>query len=138
MVRKKLVGFIASGVYKPSLNLTTVEGLTVAATVDTGFNGELLMDIGTAIRLKVDMMGEDYPVVLAGGILGDCQMGTLSIVWLGGNRGTRVLVMQAQLITPAAARFALPKSEVLIGTRLMYPNRLTIDFADETVILDRP
>lgn len=138
MVRKRLVGFIASGAYKPSLNIHTTEGISATATVDTGFNGELLMDLGTAARLNVEMMGEDYPVVLAGGILGDCQMGILSIVWLGGVRDTRVLVMQPQAITQELARFPLPKSEILIGTRLMYPNRLIIDFAEESVVLDRP
>lgn len=138
MAIKRLVGFIASGVYKPSLNLRTAMGASIAATIDTGFNGELLMDLVTAARLNVEMVGEDYPVVLAGGVLGDCQMGLLSIVWLGGIRNTRVLVLQAQTRTQSVARFSMPTKEVLIGTRLMYPNRLTIDFAEESVVLDRP
>ena len=138
MERKRLVGFIASGVYKPSLNIQTAMGVFVTATIDTGFNGELLMDLVTATRLSVEMVGEDYPVVLAGGILGDCQMGILSIVWLGGVRDIRVLVLQAQIRTQSVARFSMPTKEVLIGTRLMYPNRLTIDFAEESVVLDRP
>lgn len=137
MEKNMLVGFIASRTRKPMFVLNTTSGVRFPAVVDTGFNGQLLMDMWTGHGLNVEMTGEYIPVTLAGGIQGEAQIGGLSIEWFGLSRFLQVTVLQIRPQYPYLAPAHLSESEVLIGTALMHPGRLTVDFLEETVRLNR-
>lgn len=137
MARNMLVGFIASERCKPMLTLRTFEGVSFTGTVDTGFNGQLLLDQATARVLGVEMTGERSTVLLTGGVRGEIQIGGLTIDWFGTLRYVDATVLESVPEDPRLVPFPPSESEILIGTMLMHPGRLTIDFLEETVHLAR-
>lgn len=130
MAKNKLTGFIEPKSYKPCLLLATAAGKQFRAILDTGFNGQLLMDWQVAVGLEVEMTGEEIPMYLADGTPCTGETGWLSIAWFGWNRPTPVFV-----VPPNTSAFGKGEAETLIGTRLMHPNILRIDFLEQEVIL---
>lgn len=115
--------------------LRTTSGVQFPAVVDTGFSGQLLVDTWAVRRLGVEMSGEPWPVTLAGGVPARGQLGSLTIEWFGLSRHIDVTVLEGRLrdapvVTP-------PEPEILLGTALMRPGILVIDFFEETVKLTR-
>ena len=135
MARSTLVGYIALAPYKPMLLLRTTSGTQFPTVVDTGFSGQLLIDTWAVRRLGVEMSGESWPVTLAGGIPVRGQLGSLTIEWFGLNRHVGVIVIEGRLRDAPAV--IPPEPEILLGTTLMKPGLLEIDFLEETVKLTR-
>ena len=100
---------------------------SVLALLDTGFNGELMMSNLDAVRLGVVLQQSKRTVEVAGGRHVDVQRGLLPIRWLGRLRRTEVFVTNA----PSPVRPDDPVA--LLGTKLLTPNLLLVDFQSNTV-----
>ena len=93
-----------------------------AATIDTGFNGDLELPEALRKALNPQYIGEVISV-LAGG---------QTIV----EELYRVNFLFDGEMIPAEATF-VADSDILIGTRLLRKYRLQIDFARQTLILEK-
>jgi predicted aspartyl protease len=102
----------------------------VLATVDTGFNGQLMMILGDARRLGVSMHKDAEEVELGHGEKISVQLGTARIAWLERERAVAVLVSQRSEPTRDG------EPVVLIGTRLLTPHLLLVDFEARTVEIE--
>jgi predicted aspartyl protease len=136
MARNILAGYIAWGV-RPCVLLRTASDIKFPATVDTGFNGQLLMDKDFADRLGVMLVEQDRPVTLAGGITGHADVGLLDIEWFNTIRQVGVHILEGENLAPRQPQLIPPEREVLLGTRLMHPGRLTVDFLEGIVRLSK-
>lgn len=120
-----LLGYIDRRARKPMLRIR-VNGKHFVALVDTGFNGELLMSANEAARLGVTMLhGQAHQVQTAGGVI-SVDRGNLTIDWCHGPRRTGVLVHSSVAGT----------QEVLLGTGLLHPGILTVEFLNDFVRID--
>ncbi|HEY7299323.1 MAG TPA: hypothetical protein VH684_15560 [Xanthobacteraceae bacterium] len=102
------------------------------ALVDTGFNGWLLMEAVDAASLGFVLSELALSVEFAG--RGHNHLGVAHgyIVWFGRRHRVEVLVSTAR-----AGRPALPDEPVaLLGTRLLRPHQLTVDFGAHTVSIE--
>lgn len=115
------------------LTLRTFEGIPFTGTIDTGFNGQLLLDQVMARVLSVEMTGERSTVR----VRGEVQIGGLNINWFGIPRYIDVTVIESVPEDPRLVPLPPSEPEILIGTLLMSPGKLTIDFLEETVRLAR-
>ncbi len=100
------------------------------AMVDTGFNGDLMMSGFIARQLKVTVNDARVHVELGTGQIEAVRNGTLDITWMGLERRAKVLVSE---------HWQPPKPDVpvaMIGTRLLRPHLLTIDFDADTVEIE--
>ncbi len=105
----------------PTITLS-VAGQEWAATIDTGFNGDLELPETLREALNPQFIGE-VTSVLAGGQ-------TLK------EELYRVNFLFDSEMIPAEATF-VADSNILIGTRLLRKYRLQIDFVRQTVILEK-
>jgi predicted aspartyl protease len=102
------------------------------ALVDTGFNGWLLMEAGDAVSLGFVLSELAVSVEFAG--RGRSHLGVAHgyIVWFGRRHRVEVLMSTAR-----AGRPASPDEPVaLLGTRLLRPHQLKVDFGDRTVAIE--
>jgi predicted aspartyl protease len=100
------------------------------ALIDTGFNGELMMGLDAArvkgVEFDEKLATDEY----ASGEIRDVFEGRLEIQWPGQRR--RVSVLVSDVIPP-------PKADApaaLIGTRLLRPHLLMIDFGADTLEIE--
>ncbi len=101
--------------------------------VDTGFNGELFME-ATQTKLFGFKLFEHYEnVVLGDGHLASAQLGRGTINWIGGPRQIELMATSRASQERPSLRDDDPAA--LIGTRLLAPHSLLIDFAARTVAL---
>jgi len=123
----RLIGWVDVRLKKPMLLVHTLSGKTFSVTVDTGFNRELWMDKITAETLGVAMLST-HPrtsFVTAGNkpILTD--VGELEIMWVLGPRKVFVHIHDEPGL-----------SEVLLGTGLLHPGVLIVEFSNDMVKID--
>lgn len=124
----KLIGWIDVLLRKPMLVVTTASGKKFTGVVDTGFNRELWMDWGTAKSLGVKMLAT-HPratVLTAGNQPVHTDVGELDIAWVSGRRRALVYIHALSGGPP----------DVLIGTGLLHPYILTVEFANDLVRID--
>jgi predicted aspartyl protease len=100
----------------------------VVATIDTGFNGELMATFGDAIRLGVNVDDSTETVRLGDDTQVDVKVGRIRLSWLGEDRLVTVFISPARAVASGPV--------LLIGTRLLAPHLLFIDFAADTVEIE--
>ncbi len=95
-------------------------------TVDTGFNGDLFVSRFGAQMLGLTPTGRATAVELGDGSTAFVEAARITLVWLGESRPIRVLVTNI---------WKPPVDDVvgLLGTGLLSPHRLVIDFTAGTV-----
>ena len=98
-----------------------------------GFNGELFIDEADAMRLGFVLREGYSKATLAGGIVHNIRRGTGMIIWLGQPRRVEVLAA----VSTAARQPRLPDNlVVLVGTKLLSPHLLLMDFANQTIEIE--
>ena len=100
------------------------------AIVDTGFNGEIMMGMHAARALRVLLFPDAVDVELGTGAVERVLEGRLPVRWLDEERVAKVLV---------SVGWPAPKPDTpvaLIGTRLLRPHLLLVDFAAGTVEIE--
>jgi predicted aspartyl protease len=108
------------------------EDRSFLALVDTGFNGWLLMDSAGAASLNFTPSQFAVSAQLAEGGQRRFAIAHGEIIWLGRRQRIEVLVSTAE-----RARAALPDEPVaILGTRLLSPHRLEIDFGRRLVNIE--
>lgn len=98
----------------------------VLATIDTGFNGEVMTTAGDAASIGVEILEDSERVELGDGNAIDVRLGRMTIDWLGRQRVVAVFVS-------GHTRSSSGGPALLIGTALLRPHLLLIDFGAETV-----
>lgn len=102
--------------------------------VDTGFNGQLLISDTEAHRLKCEMVGVEVPVELANRERRTVSLARSRVVWFGQSQDVQVWVA-----TTRPTRAAMPDEPVgLLGTALLNPYQLLVDFASRRVVISKP
>jgi predicted aspartyl protease len=102
------------------------------ALVDTGFNGWLFMEAMDAVRLGFVPSELTVSVEFAGRGQSRLRVAHGHILWFGKPHHTEVLVSTAE-----GGRAASPDELVaLLGTRLLSPHFLKIDFAKRRVSIE--
>lgn len=102
---------------------------SILLTVDTGFNGDLMVTRAAARALGMTVSDDETNVELGDGTTARIYEGRTTISWLGADRQVRVLVSDAWVTTGDA-----PVG--LLGTDLLSPHLLLIDFATGTVEIE--
>lgn len=116
---------------RPVVRITVVgRDDDVLATIDTGFNGEVMIVEGDVAAVGVIARREGRRVELGHGESVTVRSGRLRIGWLGHDREVSVLVGERR----EASRIGDPI--LLIGTRLLSPHLLFIDFDARTVEIE--
>lgn len=101
------------------------------ALVDTGFNGGLFIAAADAAHLGVPLNDIKVKVKLAGGVQQSVVRTKWSIRWFGEHRTVDVLVS----LEPAQSH-SPDEPVALLGTALLRPNLLLIDYEASTVELE--
>ena len=99
------------------------------ATVDTGFNGEIMMTLGDARTLGTRILDDNEEVQLGHGRSVGVRIGQMRLRWLGAERDVSVFISDQSVPTRSGP-------VLLIGTALLKPNLLLIDFALNTVEIE--
>jgi predicted aspartyl protease len=117
---------------RPVVWLETGSGERFLALVDTGFNGELTMTTLDARRLGFTETAENSKAVLAGDQVQTVTVYKGVVGWMGRQRPVLVLAM-----TPPPAQKGPSRGDSdpvgAIGTRLLEPGLLLIDYRDGSV-----
>jgi len=103
----------------------------VPAIVDTGFNGELLINESDVGRFQLRLHDFKETVELADRRQELLPHGTGRVLWFGRLRSVNVFIAQGD--QPRAARPDEPVA--LLGTALLSPHKLTVDFATRRVFI---
>jgi predicted aspartyl protease len=116
---------------RPLVRLEAQNGESFLGLVDTGFNGDLHMTALVARRLGFGSSGLIVDAEVAGGVLQKVEVGSATIPWLGRSRSVELL------LAGEPSRPQAPDDPVaLVGTRLLTPHVLLIDFLRSTVELE--
>ena len=102
----------------------------VLATIDTGFNGELMLAAGDAAAIGVKLLEDAEEVELGDRSAIAIKLGKLRLRWLDTERDVTVFVSPRKDPTREGSPV------MLIGTRLLAPHLLLIDFAANTVEIE--
>ena len=105
----------------------------ILALPDTGFNGDILCDHRDLETLNVTLQTGYSTVELAGGVMQEVHRGWTRIIWLGRHRRVDVIVLIHKAATPLPAA---DEPVALVGTGLLWPNLLMIDFNAQTVEIE--
>lgn len=126
----KLIGSI-DDLGRPLVRLKLPRGQDdLLAIIDTGFNGELMMSLSVARSLAMPLENDLVPIELGTGTIERVYVGQLDVRWLEQEQRLRVLVSK----TWPAPRPDAPVA--LIGTRLLRPHLLMIDFGADTLEIE--
>ena len=98
--------------------------------IDTGFNGDLILTSDAARLLGVEPGLGETEIELADGRIAHAFETSALIDWFGEQRRIRVLVSDARSVT----RDDEPSG--LLGTGLLAPHRLAIDFDTRTAVIE--
>jgi clan AA aspartic protease len=104
------------------LAVRPIRGEAIDCLIDTGFTGELLLPVALAEILLLQITGEQ-DCVLAGGATMKAYTSLVQIHWMGSRRLARVLLSEGD--------------DQLVGTSLFSGTRLTINYSDGTVVIDK-
>jgi predicted aspartyl protease len=106
-------------------------GDDLLVTVDTGFNGQLLIHDTELVRLGYYATWPALEIELAGRERRAVGIVTARIIWFGQERDVNVFVAGG-----TRRRAAVTDDPVgLLGTVLLTPHRLMIDFATRRVVI---
>ncbi len=97
--------------------------------VDTGFNGDLMVTRRAASVLGVDAQSDEADVELGDGTTARLLEGATTIDWLDEKRRVRVFIADAWATVADGP-------DGLLGTNLLSPHLLLIDFAARTVEIE--
>ena len=123
------------GLRRPLLRLTiNGRGDDILATVDTGFNGELLMPEIDARELGIVPLGVEGRITLGDGSEILVKQAIAILVWLGLERDVRIH-LTASVRPPQDRSRPADDPIALIGTSLITPNILEINFGARTVAI---
>lgn len=101
---------------------------SVLCLVDTGFNGELMICETDAKRLGFTILNDGVDIMLAGEQRDRAKQGIGTIKFMGEKRRIRIFV------TPDRGVIRRGGDPIaMIGTGLLMPNTLFINFAEQTV-----
>lgn len=114
---------------RPVVRLRGVAEDDVLVVIDTGFNGYLMVTRQAASAFGVAPIGRVTTVELGDGTTATVLRGRTTISWLGERRLIDVLVADAWTPLPDAP-------EGLLGTALLAPHMLHVDFAARTVEIE--
>jgi predicted aspartyl protease len=99
--------------------------------VDTGFNGELLLHDSQIIRHRCELRGLNESIELADGATRMLMLARTRIIWFGQSLNVDVLISPTQ-----GSRAAMPDEPIgLLGTALLSPHTLTVEFATRRVLI---
>ena len=102
----------------------------VLATIDTGFHGQAMMNMGDAVLLGVTILEGSRDVELGHGHSVEVKVGRMRVRWLELEQDVSVLISDREMPT----RDGDPV--LLMGTRLLAPHLLLTDFASGTVEIE--
>jgi predicted aspartyl protease len=108
------------------------EGGSFRAVVDTGFNGWLMMESADVAGLGFPLSDIAASVELAEGGRRRLAVAHGEIMWFGRRHRIDVLVSSIERECPIAA----DEPVALVGTRLLSPHRLEIDFERRLVKIE--
>jgi predicted aspartyl protease len=103
----------------------------VLALIDTGFNGHLLMHEDVAEQFGLVMTGAAARVELAGRELRQFSVADGRILWFGELRQVPVLISADE----SPRRGGPDEPLVLLGTALLNPHKLIVDFERRRVVI---
>lgn len=99
--------------------------------VDTGFNGTLLLHDGDIARRKCDITRLEETVEFADRERRALLLGRSQIIWFG-----QLLHVDVLISPPNRSRAAMADEPIgLLGTALLSPHKLTVDFAARRVVI---
>jgi predicted aspartyl protease len=101
------------------------------AIVDTGFNGELLISETEVRRFKCEFLHLEAPVEFANRERHMVSLARSRIIWFGRVQEVRVWITAAE----AGRGAVLDEPVALLGTALLNPYRLTVDFTKRRVVI---
>lgn len=113
---------------RPLVRLPAIED-DLLLMIDTGFNGDLMLSRAGAKHLGLAVSGETTSVELGDGSSGYVYTIQMTIEWLSVRRTIDVLV-------PDIWRPTGDDPVGLIGTKLLTPHLLLVDFASRTVEIE--
>lgn len=117
---------------RPLIRIVVAAGeFSALATIDTGFNGDVLCNLDVAIELGVLLESEEQTIELAGGVQQRAQVGSLLLVWLG-----RTIVVRVIVTPPSIAPLGDGEPATLLGTGLLRPHLVLFDFSEMTVEIE--
>jgi predicted aspartyl protease len=105
----------------------------VLAILDTGFNGELMMSRSMAITLGVELLPGLVDAQFANETTALVQIGQMPIVWFKHMKTVEVLIVDDASTQSRGSR----QPSALLGTALLRPHLLLIDFARTTIELEQ-
>jgi predicted aspartyl protease len=101
------------------------------ALIDTGFNGALLMPAAIARALHTPMSETRIDLEFGDGVLRPARRTRVNLTWLG-----RDIEVDTFVIADTERRPTSKSPEILIGTRLLAPHLLLIDFTAGTIEIE--
>jgi predicted aspartyl protease len=127
----KIVGTI-DRLRRPVIRLDTVVGDSFLALVDTGFNGQLMLSESDAQALGFVISRITIDAMLAGDVPQTVREGIGNIRWLGEDR-------KIDLVVSPTSKLRRKDDDpiALIGTRLLTPHLLLVDFATNVLEIER-
>ena len=126
----KVIGSV-DGRHRPLIRVRFVgRDDDVLAIVDTGFNGQVMMASGDARLLGVTLLEDNEEVELGHGKKVDVRLGEVRIEWLDEQHRVSVFVSER----PEPTREGEPV--MLLGTKLLSPHLLFVDFDARTVEIE--
>jgi predicted aspartyl protease len=130
-VLSEIIGHVDSR-DRPIVSLTLPgQDDSLLVIVDTGFNGQLLIRDNDAARLNCGSARVELTVEMADRRSRVLKRARGSIFWFGRQRNVDVW------LSAEPHRAALPEEPVgLLGTGLLSPHRLTIDFASRRAVIN--
>ncbi len=103
------------------VKLSLASGEEIEVVIDTGFNGDLALPQELVQDLSLPFITQTE-CTLAGDITHKADVAAAHIEWLGEIHEVRVIVMPAGF---------------LLGTQLLEGTRLTIDYDERTVLIEK-
>jgi predicted aspartyl protease len=101
------------------------------ALIDTGFNGALLMPATIARALQARMSEIRIDLEFGDGVVRPARRTSLNLHWLG-----RDIEVDTYVIADTERRQSSETPDILIGTRLLSPHLLLIDFTAGTIEIE--
>ena len=106
-----------------------VGGDDILTVIDTGFNGDLMVTPEAARVMGIAVGGDETDIVLGDGTTTRVFEDRMLLDWLGQRRWVRVLVSSTWRSGP-------DDPAGLLGTELLKPHLLLVDFGQRTVEIE--
>jgi predicted aspartyl protease len=126
----KIIGSV-DHLCRPVVRVALSGGESFLALVDTGFNGELMIGEQDAIAFGFSVTLKFTKARLADDVVQDFREASGTLIWMGSKRRVEILVNRE-----TDARRSDGDPIAIIGTRLLTPHLLLIDFEAATVEIE--